>query len=42
MVGVITHVQELAIRLPSRIEVEKSPRGSTIRVIREGEPVVAG
>jgi exonuclease SbcC len=41
MVGVITHVQELAIRLPSRIEVEKSPRGSTVRVIREGEPVVA-
>lgn len=41
MVGVITHVQELAIRLPSRIEVEKSPRGSTVRVIREGEPIVA-
>jgi exonuclease SbcC len=33
MVGVITHVQELALRLPSRIEVEKSPRGSTARVV---------
>ncbi|MEX1046804.1 MAG: SMC family ATPase [Actinomycetota bacterium] len=33
MVGVITHVQELAIRLPSRVEVEKSPRGSRLRVV---------
>jgi exonuclease SbcC len=33
MVGVITHVQELAIRLPARVEVEKSPRGSTLRVV---------
>jgi DNA repair protein SbcC/Rad50 len=33
VVGVITHVQELAIRLPARIEVEKSPRGSTLRVV---------
>jgi exonuclease SbcC len=33
MVGVITHVQELALRLPSRIEIEKSPRGSTARVV---------
>ncbi|HEX9122354.1 MAG TPA: SMC family ATPase [Actinomycetota bacterium] len=33
MVGVITHVQELAIRLPARIEVEKSPRGSRLRVV---------
>jgi DNA repair protein SbcC/Rad50 len=41
MVGVITHVQELAIRLPSRIEVEKSPRGSTLRVVAEGDPVHA-
>lgn len=32
MVGVITHVQELAARLPARIEVEKSPRGSRLRV----------
>jgi DNA repair protein SbcC/Rad50 len=32
MVGVITHVQELAIRLPTRIEVEKSPRGSRLSV----------
>ncbi len=33
MVGVITHVQELALRLPARIEVEKSPRGSSLRVV---------
>jgi len=33
MVGVITHVQELALRLPSRIEIEKSPRGSRLRVV---------
>lgn len=32
MVGVITHVQELAIRLPARIEIEKSPRGSRLEV----------
>jgi exonuclease SbcC len=30
MVGVVTHVAELAERLPSRIVVEKSPRGSRI------------
>ncbi|HEX6330744.1 MAG TPA: SMC family ATPase [Actinomycetota bacterium] len=34
MVGVITHVQELAIRLPARVEIEKSPRGSSVRVVR--------
>jgi exonuclease SbcC len=33
MVGVITHVQELAIRLPARIEVEKAPRGSRLRIV---------
>ncbi len=33
MVGVVTHVLELAIRLPVRIEVEKSPRGSRLRVV---------
>jgi exonuclease SbcC len=32
VVGVITHVPELAIRLPVRIEVVKSPRGSRIEV----------
>jgi exonuclease SbcC len=41
MVGVITHVQELALRLPSRIEVEKSPRGSMVRVVTEAVPVSA-
>jgi DNA repair protein SbcC/Rad50 len=30
LVGVITHVSEVADRLPSRIEVVKSPRGSTL------------
>jgi exonuclease SbcC len=34
MVGVITHVQELAIRMPARIEVEKSPRGSRLQIVR--------
>jgi DNA repair exonuclease SbcCD ATPase subunit len=33
MVGVITHVQELAIRLPARVEVGKSPSGSSLRVV---------
>jgi exonuclease SbcC len=33
MVGVITHVQELAVRMPARIEVEKSPRGSALRIV---------
>jgi exonuclease SbcC len=33
MVGVITHVRELALRLPARIEVDGSPRGSQIQVI---------
>jgi DNA repair protein SbcC/Rad50 len=33
MVGVITHVRELALRLPARIEVDASPRGSQIQVI---------
>jgi DNA repair protein SbcC/Rad50 len=31
MVGVITHVRDLADRLPARLEVQKSPRGSTVR-----------
>jgi DNA repair protein SbcC/Rad50 len=31
MVGVITHVRDLADRLPARLEVTKSPRGSTVR-----------
>ena len=31
MVGVVTHVAELAERLPARIVVEKSPRGSRSR-----------
>ncbi len=34
IIGVITHVQELAIRLPMRVEVVKSPRGSRFAVLR--------
>lgn len=33
MVGVITHVRELALRLPARIEVHKGERGSRARVV---------
>jgi exonuclease SbcC len=33
IVGVITHVPELAIRLPARIQIEKSPRGSRLQVV---------
>jgi exonuclease SbcC len=32
LVGVITHVTEVAERLPVRIEVKKSPRGSTLSI----------
>ncbi len=32
LVGAITHVSELAARMPVRIVVEKSPRGSRVRV----------
>ncbi|GBC87374.1 Nuclease SbcCD subunit C [bacterium HR12] len=32
MVGVITHVPELAMRMPARFVVEKSPRGSRVRL----------
>ncbi len=32
MVGVITHVRDLADRMPSRVEIEKSQRGSRVRV----------
>ena len=31
MVGVITHVRDLADRMPARIEIEKSQRGSRVR-----------
>ena len=32
MIGVVSHVSELAERLPARIEVSKSPGGSTVTV----------
>ena len=38
MVGVITHIRELATRLPARIEIEKSPRGSVLSVSSEQRP----
>jgi exonuclease SbcC len=31
VVGVITHVRELADRMPARLEIEKTQRGSRIR-----------
>ena len=40
LVGVITHVPELAERLPVRIEVVKSQRGSTVR--RAADELAAG
>jgi DNA repair exonuclease SbcCD ATPase subunit len=33
LVGVITHVSELAERLPVRVEVQPSPGGSRLRVV---------
>jgi exonuclease SbcC len=30
MVGLVTHVPELAARIPTRFEVRKGPRGSTV------------
>jgi len=33
MVGIITHISELAIRLPARIEVTKTPSGSLLRTV---------
>jgi DNA repair exonuclease SbcCD ATPase subunit len=35
MVGIITHVRELAESLPARIVVEKLPEGSRVRVETE-------
>ena len=32
MIGVVSHVSELAERLPARIEVSKSPGGSTVTI----------
>jgi exonuclease SbcC len=32
LVGIITHVAELARRMPDRLVVAKSPEGSTVRV----------
>ncbi|MDW8153620.1 MAG: SMC family ATPase [Armatimonadota bacterium] len=35
MVGIITHLQELSARLPTRVVVEKRPEGSRIRVVTD-------
>jgi exonuclease SbcC len=40
MVGVITHVEEIAQRIETRIEVRKSQRGSTLRVVGPGAGTV--
>ncbi len=34
MVGVITHVKELAARAPTRFEVSRDPRGARVRVLQ--------
>jgi exonuclease SbcC len=33
LVGVVTHIQELAQRLPARVEVARGPRSATVRVL---------
>jgi DNA repair protein SbcC/Rad50 len=39
VVGIVTHVRDLAERLPVRFEVRKGPSGSSVRRIDEGTPV---
>ncbi|WP_052667052.1 AAA family ATPase [Nitriliruptor alkaliphilus] len=41
VVGIVTHVRDLAERLPVRFEVRKGPTGSSVRRIDEGAPVTA-
>jgi DNA repair protein SbcC/Rad50 len=38
VVGIVTHVHDLAERLPVRFEVRKGPRGSTVRRVDDGAP----
>ena len=33
VVGVVTHIQELAERLPTRLEVGRSAEGATVKVV---------
>ncbi|MDR7417161.1 MAG: SMC family ATPase [Armatimonadota bacterium] len=35
MVGIVTHLQELSARLPTRVVVEKRPEGSRVRVVTD-------
>lgn|GEM_PF-364724 len=37
MVGIVTHLQELSARLPTRVVVEKRPEGSRVRVVTDSE-----
>jgi DNA repair protein SbcC/Rad50 len=42
VVGIVTHVHDLAERLPVRFEVRKGPSGSSVRRFDDGVPVDAG
>jgi DNA repair exonuclease SbcCD ATPase subunit len=37
MVGIITHIEELSLRLPARVKVRKTPDGSRMTVETEYE-----
>ncbi len=39
VVGIVTHVRDLAERLPVRFEVRKGPRGSQVTRVDEGAPL---
>jgi DNA repair protein SbcC/Rad50 len=39
VVGIVTHVRDLAERLPVRFEVKKGPGGSSVQRVDEGAPV---
>jgi DNA repair protein SbcC/Rad50 len=40
MVGVVTHVRDLADRIPVRFEVRRGPTGSTLRRVEAGSPTL--
>ncbi|MEX1163140.1 MAG: SMC family ATPase [Nitriliruptor sp.] len=39
VVGIVTHVRDLAERLPVRFEVRKGPKGSSVRRVDDGAPL---